>query len=103
MIIKTEIKNQNFEGHVEIDVPRFKERMELVKKVSLEGNELSNNVTQASLLVDLAYEKTKSLSIKHKSGKEFNSIEELEVYKDGIEAIYLIGSFVINGIPLGND
>jgi hypothetical protein len=103
MIIKTEIKNANFEGHAEIDMPKFKDRMDLVKQVSLEGNELSSNITQASKLVDLAYEKTKSLKLKHKSGKEFNSIEELEVYKDGIEAIYLIGSYVINGIPLGND
>lgn len=103
MIVKVKIDTEQIEGEIELDIPKYLERIELLKSVSVKDEQEVDSIEQARKLFELAAKNTKSVNLKHKkSNTAFSSIDELEMYSDGIGVIYSIGSYVINGIPLGN-
>lgn len=101
MIKKIEIDQDGFKGNVEIDIPKFIERTVLMKSVITDGNELVDQIKQAEGLVGICKERVKSIELEFGKNK-FTSLDDLEMYNEGMKIIYHLGGLIINGLPLGN-
>ena len=89
-------------GCIEIDIPKFSERMAIVKATEFKDGVKVEDAEKVLMLVDLAKEKAKKVELKHESGLDLTSIEELEYYQEGLAIIYEIAGIILNGVPLGN-
>lgn len=101
----TEVPNP-FKGHILIQVPKYKERMKLIKELNMNldaKGEIalsSDNFETASKMYDIADKYVKSLSVK-RGKEEFNSIEELEYDQEGSNLILEAANVVLSGIRMG--
>lgn len=103
---------KNFDGVVKIKMPRYKERIEMIKEMQItpkqNGNEVEANATNSGIdsaifMSSIMEKYILSIDVKHiQSGLVIKSLEELECYKEGVELINEIGSVLFNGISLGN-
>lgn len=96
-------ENQNsvFNGHVEIDMPTYKERITLLKKVGtdVEGDKI---IEKADVLADITMKHVVKTELVHvQTETDFNSLDELSHYAEGTQLINELASVILNGIPLG--
>ena len=98
-----------FEGHVKLALLKHIERLELLKDMQFKINE-AGEVDNSSIdgagyamrLYSLVKDRVKEVKLKHKSsGEEFDSLDDLEYYNEGMELITEMGSFLIGGLQLG--
>jgi hypothetical protein len=96
------INKDGFSGFVEINIPKFQERMEIVKSTEFRNGSKVEDADKVMMLVDLAKTKSGKVELKHESGVELNSIDDLEYYQEGLAIIYEVAGVILNGVPLGN-
>jgi hypothetical protein len=89
-------------GSVEIDIPKFSERMAIVKSTEFHNGVKVDDADKVLMLVDLAKQKAGKVELKHESGVELKSIDDLEFYQEGLAIIYEVAGIILNGVPLGN-
>lgn len=100
----SEGKEARFEGHVEIECPKFNERYELIEKAGFEMDAEGRILTGIKQLpalrksVELSKPFVKSVALKKiEGGVEYKSFEDLEYDPDCDEVLIEIGSQVMNG------
>ncbi len=97
-----------FSGEVVIQLPRYAERMMLLKsinfkasgdgKVDFAGDQIDSLVR----MIGIAEKHVLSVNVTRvEDGYEFKSIEDLEYDKDGSELINEIANVVISGVKMG--
>jgi len=96
------INKDGFSGFVEINIPKFQERMESVKSTEFRNGSKVEDADKVMMLVDLAKTKSGKVELRHDSGVELNSIDDLEYYQEGLAIIYEVAGVILNGVPLGN-
>lgn len=101
MIKKIEIDQNGFKGNVEIDIPKFMERTALMRSVVSDGTDLVDQIKQAEGLVNACKDRVKNIDLKA-GQNHFSSLDDLEMYNEGMSIIYHLGGLIINGLPLGN-
>lgn len=108
-VFKAEEKSDCFEGTIKIDVPKYAERMKILKAVNLkashDGVEQDNDNLESfgrQKEACLKYIKDVSLKIKN-TGEEINELEELEYYREGLALMSDIFTDIIAGISLGKN
>jgi len=88
-----------FKGSVEIQVPTYKERLEILKGLDIKKDEI--DISQGHKMIALVEKHVSKVDLK--AGKEsYKSVEDLGYCREGTELINHIGSIVVSGIPLGN-
>jgi hypothetical protein len=103
---------KHFDGTVVIKMPRYKERIEMIKKLnlsvtqgedSLEVEPKNKGIDTAVFMSSVVEAHIISVDVTHKeSGLVIKTLEELECYKEGIELINEVGAVLFNGLALGN-
>lgn len=104
---------KNFEGYIKLRMPRYKERLEMIKSLNfkpaqadggIEVEQNQNNGIDAAIVMNEMVEKhVLEVSLKHiESGKVIDSLIILEMYKEGVELINEVAGALINGVALGN-
>jgi len=99
-----------FKGKVVINVPNFRQRIELIKsmgfKTGSDGTMVPGDDPYESIfkMQEISAKHIISMEVIHKdSSQEFNSLEELEYYEEGITLISLVGKIILNGPKLGKN
>lgn len=107
-VVKYCPKGEVFEGYVMIRMPKFKERLALIKGLGISTDEKGevgmndDSLEKAAQLVGIAHEHVESVQLKHvESGIEFSSMDDLDMYEEGTQLIQEIAGMVINGVKLG--
>lgn len=109
-MLRTIIDFEGFEGQVEIDLGKYRQRMLELSKLSLEINEEgkvdlkgSNLVLEVTKLYDIIHSKVKSVQLKHSiSGIVITSLEELEDYQEYVGVMQKLIGVYNAGESLGN-
>lgn len=108
MIFKKEIKLEEIEGSIEIEIYKYKERLKLVKEmnITLDGNSevkfASGQIDTLEKMNDLAVSRIKKVDlIIVESGKKIESIDELEYYSVCQLIMNEVIDIVFNGAALG--
>ena len=94
-------QNESFEGIVKVDLPTYKERIDLVKQIGTDITE-ANAINKAGDILKLVEKHVVSVDLTHANGAKFKSLDDLGYYKEGSEIVNELGMVVLNGIPLGN-
>lgn len=104
MIFKHEIDNENFKGHVVIDMPTFSERIKKSKEISytiVDGEYKQREaIDQYEDLCAFGISRVKEIYIVC-GEKTFTNIEELLIYEEGKEIATGIFRILLNGASLG--
>ena len=104
MIYKMKFEKMGFDGFIEVDLFPLKQRLEMLKKISIEMKDgvanQSDALTSTIELTNIAKERIKKVDLKM-NGLEFTSIDDLEFYKEGVDILNEISGVLINGISLG--
>lgn len=97
-----------FEGEIKLDLPSYKERIQMVKALNFktENNKAEvgdNNIDEALKVLDLVEKHVKAVDlVRSADGLEFKSLEDLGYDSDGSELINEIGRVILGGTRLGN-
>jgi hypothetical protein len=98
-----------FDGFVEIQIPSYKERVELIKKfrTTMGGEEITITEEQAidelDKIIDIAQDKIRAVQLIAKDGAyQFNDLKSLESFNEYPMLIGAIGKIILQGISLGN-
>ena len=102
MIYELKIDKEGFKGFAKVEIPKFSERMAILKETNFKDGQNIDQVDQVVKMVDLAKEKTKELEVKHVGGVEFKSVDSLVDYNGTLPIVYEIAGIILNGVPLGN-
>lgn len=99
-------KTNPFKGKVVLDIPKYQERLSIIKEMNLKAQdgemEQDTGLDGAGKLHEIAMKKIKSIDVEHKDSKiVFNSVDSLEYYKEGVELLQQISSCIIQGVSLG--
>ena len=97
---------EKVEGHVDINVPKAQERMELLKSVNLkvEDGKASFNNDQVDSIIKInkaVHDRVASINLKIEE-REITSVDELEYYSIYQLVMNNLSNILFNGIPLGN-
>lgn len=92
--------NNPFKGYVEIQIPTYKERLDIVKGLDFDDKK-QNGADAGKKVIDLVIKHVKSVSLQYGEEK-ITDLDELSYYKEGTELINGISAIIIQGIPLGN-
>lgn len=98
--IEGEEVDSPFTGFVEIQVPTYKERIELLKSLNL-SSKSENDIEQGLQMINLVEKHVVKVDLKS-GGDKFVSLDDLGYCKEGTELINSIGTIIVQGIPLGN-
>jgi hypothetical protein len=91
--------NNPFDGHMVLSVPKYKERIEIVQKMGLEDD----NVSNAIKLIDLVYARCKEVDLTHReTGTKINTLDDLGFSEEGSALINAAGKILVSGYQLGN-
>jgi hypothetical protein len=99
--------SKDFSGHIKFQLLKFRERLKLTKELDFksdaQGNVVvdKNMVDTATKLIDLTEPFFLEVSVKHVSGKEAKSFEDLEYDPCFDEIIPVLCSMVLNAGKLG--
>lgn len=97
-------KHEDFTGTVVIEVPNYKERMELARDFDFDEKDYQKAIDMNVKVIELVDKHLIRMSIKHKkTKKEFNSFEDLQYFSEGTELLKEFQSLIFNGPSLGND
>ncbi len=98
-----------FEGFVEIDLPKYIQRLKYLKDANFKINEKGEVANSAGGLdttifaVELAEKHIKKVELKHvETGDEMKKVDDLQFHPEGGEILTEIGFLVLNGPALGN-
>lgn len=103
-------KESGFEGNIMVKVPKYKERMKLLRecnfKLDAEGNVGSGMEQFDSIdkLISITESNVSSVSLVYGEGDgacSIDSIEELGYYQEGVELITELGNLILSGFALG--
>ena len=106
---KYEVKpneSHNFKGYITVKVPRYKERMALLRETNIkitDKGEVEAGAEKFDLaikLAEIAEDHIAKVSVK-RGEEEFNTYEDLEYLEEGTALISEVGSMVISGIKMG--
>jgi hypothetical protein len=91
-------------GYAEIEIPRWSERMEIIKGLSLEIKDETNVATFQGLdainkIIEIVKRFIKKVEVNLNNAK-IEDIEDLLCFEDGLKLIQELGGIVTNGIPL---
>jgi len=110
--VKQKVKKENpFTGTMKIKIPKYKERMKLLRDLNVgfdkdgevETSKGTQGVDSAIRMIELAEEHLVSLDLTHKPTKEsIKSLDDLEYCEEGTIIINQIGQAVLTGAKLGN-
>jgi len=90
-----------FVGVVEIEVPLYVERLDLVKSLDIDPN--NPGLDNAVDLIKETKKRIKSIKLEAKGQTDkIESFDDLSYYKEGADIINDIGRMMVNGFPLGN-
>jgi hypothetical protein len=97
-----------WEGSVLIKLPRYRERLKLVRDAGFKpsGDGTMSADSDGLAMMDKLLEATEKNIVKmeliHKeSGEKFESMEDLECYAEGVELLSDIGNVLLSGLRLG--
>lgn len=103
---------KNFEGFIKIKMPRYKERIEMIKKMNIKPKQSEDNVEvetensgfdSALFMADMIQNYILNIDVTHIETKtHITTLEHLECYKEGVELINEVSSVLFNGLSLGN-
>lgn len=106
--MKIDVKFVEFglQGVISIEVPGFKERVKILKELNIQaenGQAAESDPLEYSLKInELVRERVKSVKLKYKE-LSFESIDQLEYYKKGLEVINKLATIILNGVELGEE
>jgi hypothetical protein len=101
--IKFAPKVEGMSGEVILAVPTYKERSAYLKEMAkLKSGEEVDSAGLASFLYDLAVKHLVSFKVELEN-QMFDSLDELEYYKEGSEFIQSVGLAVVTGVSLGKN
>lgn len=101
-------ESHEFEGEIVLTVPKYKERLKLLKQTNMKFNakgEISSEVDQfdmAEKIAEIAEAHIKSIDLT-RDGEKFISIDELEYEADYGVLISEVGSAILSGITMGKN
>lgn len=108
MIITQKIDIEEVHGEIKIDMPRYMERLSLVKEVHLERNDenkmefVQESMELAAKMEKVVGERIKEVSLKLKGQKTvIDSLEHLECYSFYPSILGTLFSAIVNGVTLG--
>jgi hypothetical protein len=95
-----------FEGSIEISIPKYKERLDLVKRLNVNSKDGEISVEQfenISMVRDIVGEfVTKVELVVKESGQQISCLDDLEYYESFNEILGHLSGVLFNGIKLGN-
>ena len=103
MLTNSETKGEYkspFVGYVEIEIPTYKERLELIKGMKLSDKVDEANLDSATEILDIVEKRIKKVALKAKNGEKVECLEDVLYYQDGQSLLLEIGKIVMQGIPL---
>lgn len=96
-----------FEGHVLIQVPKYRERLCIIKELNFQVSEDGqakvnpSQLDSAGKLIEVAEKHVKEIDLVRKDDQmEFKTFEDLEYDKDGSEVINEIANSILEGVRL---
>lgn len=105
----TKIRIEGFEGAIEFKLPKFKERIEELKKYgfnnSADGVMPADDTATDTIdkMIELLNSRIIKIDLTHtESGMTFTSLDELEYYEEFGTIINEISSIYAKGVSLGN-
>jgi len=110
MIITRHINDYGFTGTVKLDMPGALERIRLVKNLNFKVEQTENKtaldtndqVDMAEKMLTVVSDRLKEVDLKHNSGKEIKTREELEIYTEAMELLSHLSNILLQGVQLGN-
>lgn len=103
-------EKSGFTGYVEIRMPKYKERLGLIKGLDLKTDskgevELgSDTMDKAIKFAEIAESHVESVKLQHpKVDSEITSLDDLDMYEEGTMILQKITGVILNGVKLGND
>lgn len=90
-----------FSGFVEVEIPSYTERMDILKSLNFSDKD-GINVESGQKVIKLVEKHVVNVSLSFGESEKINSLEELGYYKEGTELINGISAIIVQGIPLGN-
>jgi len=102
-LLKYVPKDPKWEGFVELKVPNYKERLRMAQDLNLSSiadAPMVDQIDKLSGLHDAVLAHVNAVDLKFE-GIVFNSVDDLEYYKEGYELINEIGGVLMSGITLG--
>ena len=99
-------KESGFEGHVMLKVPKYKQRIRILRECNFNidaAGEMGKGAAQFDS-IEKIIEVTEShvLSVELKYGETvIGEIEELGYYQEGVELLNEIGNLILSGFSLG--
>jgi hypothetical protein len=103
-----ELKDKKaFVGSILIEIPNIKEQFKILKELNIAPSEdgkvkFADQLDTVQKQLDLCEKYIKKVDIKHSSGKEFKSVEDMLYFKQTRELLLNdISGMMINGIDLG--
>ena len=96
-----------FTGEVKIELPKYTQRLKYIKECNFRINadgEIDEGIDQVDSLIkmiEVAGQHIKSVKVKHESGIEVKSYEEMEDFTEFDSLVSELASFVLNGGQVG--
>ena len=99
--------NKVFEGEVTISLPKYKERLQMLKEVNFKyvNGQVESGLDQIDSMVkvvEIAEKHIVSVNLTRiEDQAQFLSIDDLQYDKDGADLINEIGNVILSGMPVG--
>jgi hypothetical protein len=95
-----------FDGVISVEIPRYKERLDLVKKLNITQKDGEVSVEQfdnISLVRDIVIDRIRKVELFIKgNGQQIGSMDDLEFFEEFNVILQEISALIFNGIKLGN-
>lgn len=107
MIYKKDIQLEDIKGVIEIELPKYKDRMAIIKSMNInfgKDGELKFEANQLDIIEkmsDIVNERIKKVSLETIDGDKIESLGDLEYYSVYSEIINELINIVFNGAKLG--
>ena len=100
--------NKTFKGEILISIPKYKERLGMIKGLNFQFNEKgevqggSEQFESAIKIVDIAEKHVKQLALTViETGEKISTLDDLEYSQEGTELMNEVANFVLSGVQLG--
>lgn len=104
-----EIRAVVLTGIVKIQMPKYKERVQLIKSMNFTVKDgkveaaAGDYAGLADKMADIVAKHVQEIDLEHvPSGKKFSKLEELEPYKEFQDLVMDVGGVIMAGVSLGN-
>lgn len=99
-------EDSGFTGEIKLRVPKYKERIRLLKECNLsvdENGEMGKGAAQfdsVEKIIDVTESHVISVSLRY-GEQEIYEVEELGYYQEGVELLNEVGNLILSGFQLG--